>query len=48
MMKKHVLRFTDCNSAELWEILPEFADTAKTYQNFVDGVYKLYPGSNLE
>ena len=48
MMKKHVLQFTDCNSAELWEILPEFADTAKTYQNFVDGVYKLYPGSNLE
>ena len=47
-MKKHALRFTDCDTAELWEILPEFADTAKTYQDFVDAVYKLYPGSDLE
>ena len=47
-MKKHVLRFTDCDTAELWEILPEFADTAKTYQDFVDAVYKLYPGSDSE
>ena len=30
-MKKHTLLFTDCDSAELWEILPEFADTVKTY-----------------
>ena len=47
-MKKHMLRFTDCDTAELWEILPEFADTAKTYQDFVDAVYKLYPGSDSE
>ena len=47
-MKKHDLRFADCNTAELWEILPEFADMTKTYQDFVDAVYKLYPGSDLE
>ena len=47
MMKKHTLQFTDCDTAELWEILPEFADTAKMYQDFVDAVYKLYLGSDL-
>ena len=47
-MKKHTLRFTDCDTAELWEILPEFADTAKMYQDFVDAVYKLYLGSDSE
>ena len=47
-MKKHALRFADCNTTELWEILPEFADTAKMYQDFMDAVYKLYPGSNSE
>ena len=48
LMKKHTLRFTDCDTAELWEILSEFANTAKTYQDFVDAVYKLYPGSDSE
>ena len=47
-MKKHTLRFANCDTAELWEILPEFADTVKTYQDFVDAVYKLYPGSDSE
>ena len=47
-MKKHALRFTNCDTAELWEILPEFANTAKMYQDFVDAVYKLYLGSDLE
>ena len=47
-MKKHALRFADCDTAELWEILPEFADTAKMYQDFMDAVYKLYLGSDLE
>ena len=47
-MKKHALRFADCDTAELWEILPEFADTVKTYQDFMDAVYKLYPGSDSE
>ena len=47
-MKKHVLWFADCDTVELWEILPEFADTAKMYQDFVDEVYKLYPVSDSE
>ena len=47
-MKKHMLQFTDCDTVELWEILPGFANTVKTYQDFVDAVYKLCPGSDLE
>ena len=47
-MKLHALRFVNCNTAELWEILPEFADVATSYQQFVDTVYKLYPGSDTE
>ena len=45
-MKQHALWFVDCNTAELWEILPKFADMAMSYQKFVDAVYKLYPGSD--
>ena len=47
-MKKHAVQFVDCDTAELWEILPEFADATKSYQEFVDAVYKLYPGSDSE
>ena len=47
-MKRHMLSFSNCDTTELWEILPEFADTVKMYQDFVDAVYKLYPGSDLE
>ena len=47
-MKHHTLRFVDCDTAELWEILPEFADMATSYQKFVDAVYKLYLGSDAE
>ena len=47
-MKQHALRFVDCNTVELWEILPEFADTAVSYQQFVNAVYKLYPGSDAK
>ena len=46
--KQHALRFVDCDTMELWEILPEFADTAASYQQFVNAVYKLYPGSDAE
>ena len=27
-MKQHALQFINCDTAELWEILPEFADVA--------------------
>ena len=48
LMKKHTLQFADCDTMELWEILPEFSGTAKMYQDFVDAVYKLYPSSDSE
>ena len=47
-MKQHALQFIDCDTTELWEILPEFADVTTSYQQFVDTVYKLYPGSDTE
>ena len=47
-MKQHALRFVDCDTAELWEILPEFADATVSYQQFVNTVYKLYLGSDTE
>ena len=47
-MKGHALRFVDCDTAELWEILPEFADSTAPYQKFVDAVCQLYPGSDTE
>ena len=47
-MKKHALQFVHCDTVELWEILPEFIDAAVPYQKFVDAVYKLYPGSDME
>ena len=47
-MKKHALWFVNCDTVELWEILPEFANTAMPYQKFINAVYKLYPGSDAE
>ena len=47
-MKQQALWFVDCDTVELWEILPEFADVAMSYQQFVDTVYKLYLGSDAE
>ena len=47
-MKGHALWFVDCNTTELWEILPEFTDATALYQKFVNTVYQLYPGSNVE
>ena len=47
-MKQHALWFVNCDTMELWEILPKFADVATSYQQFVDAMYKLYPGSDAE
>ena len=47
-MKQHALQFIDCDTTELREILPEFANTTVSYQKFVDAVYKLYLGSDAE
>ena len=37
-MKQHAPQFFDCDTVELWEILPEFADAAAPYQKFVNAV----------
>ena len=42
------LAVVDCDTAELWEILPKVANTSIPYQDFVNTVYKLYPGSDTE
>ena len=47
-MKGHALCFVDCNTADLWEILPKFTNMTVPYQKFVDAVCQLYPGSNAE
>ena len=47
-MKQHALWFVKCNTTELWEILPKFTNVATSYQQFVDAVYKLYPGSDAK
>ena len=47
-MKQHTLWFIDCDTVELWEILPEFANVAASYQKFINAMYKLYPGSDAE
>ena len=47
-MKGHALWFVNCDTTELWEILPEFADATAPYRKFIDAVCQLYPGSNAE
>ena len=47
-MKQHALWFVNCDTVELWEILPKFADVATSYQQFVDAMYKLYLGLDAE
>ena len=47
-MKKHAVQFVDCNTVKLWEILSEFTNNTKSYQGFIDAVYKLYPGLDSE
>ena len=47
-MKGHALWFINCNTIELWEILPKLTDATTPYEKFVNNVYQLYPGSNAE
>ena len=46
--KKHACRFIDVDTSKLWESLTEFNNIAKTYVNFCQAVYTLYPGSEEE
>jgi len=45
--KSYACRYLDVDSAELWESLLEYQATS-TYVQFVEAVYKLYPGSEDE
>ena len=47
MKKSYACRYLDVDSAELWESLLEYQATS-TYVQFVEAVYKLYPGSEDE
>ena len=47
-MKGHTLQFFDCDTTDLYEIVPKFTDTTMPYQKFVDAVYQLYLGSDAE
>ena len=38
----------DCDTMELWEILPKFTNATASYQKFVNTVYRLYPGSDAK
>ena len=46
--KKHACRFIDVDTSKLWETLTEFNDVTKTYVNFHQAVYALYPGLEEE
>ena len=47
-MKQHALQFVDCDTMELWEILPKFTNATMSYQKFVNAVYRLYLGLDAE
>jgi hypothetical protein len=44
--KRHVTRYVDVNTSELWEMLPEFSDNTKIFAEFVAVVSALYPGAD--
>jgi hypothetical protein len=46
--KSHTCRFVNINTSELWESLAKFADNTKTYTDFCQITYSLYPGSEEE
>ncbi|ETW81366.1 hypothetical protein HETIRDRAFT_51704, partial [Heterobasidion irregulare TC 32-1] len=46
--KKHACRFLDVDTCELWELLTTFTDATKTFKEFCEEVYRLYPGSEEE
>jgi len=46
--KVYASRYVDIDTAELWESLSEFSDEAKSFLDFVQVVYRLYPGSGQE
>src|SRR5690349_11599096 len=45
--KTQAVRYLDVDTAELWELLPEFGINS-TYAEFQEAIYKLYPTSKEE
>ena len=46
--KQHACRYVDIDTSELWETLTEYTDATKTYYEFKDAIYALYPRSEEE
>ena len=46
--KQHACRYVDVDTSELWETLAEYTDATKTYDEFKEAIYALYPGSEEE
>jgi hypothetical protein len=44
-MKRHITRFLSVEDQEIWEALPSFADTPKSFAQFKADVLKLYAGN---
>jgi hypothetical protein len=45
--KSYARRYVDIDTSDLWETIPEHK-AASSYQQFVEALYKLYPGSDNE
>ncbi|KAF8205181.1 hypothetical protein K438DRAFT_1579517, partial [Mycena galopus ATCC 62051] len=44
--KFHTTRFLSLNDQELWELVPEFADPAASFEQFTAAIFRLYPEAN--
>ena len=41
--KKHILRYVNFNTEQMWKIIPEFSDSSKKYDDFKDAILAHYP-----
>ena len=46
--KRYACSYVDIDTSELWELIPEYADVTKTFDNFKTAIGELYPGSQDE
>jgi hypothetical protein len=44
--KRYACRYVDIDTEELWESRLEYSDRAKSFSDFVQAIYRLYPGSD--
>ena len=45
--KLYACSYVPIDVADMWEMLPEYSDVQKTYDQFKEAVIKLYPGSDI-